>query len=147
MRNTEDQSIPESQWPCLCAAVRKAGRLLTRQYDRHLKPSGLKVTQYSMLANIGRNPGITVSDLATLLMMDQTTVTRNLALLDRDGLVKVEPDQDDRRVRRVWASARGTARLQEAKPLWDQAQQEVEQALSRSGVDSLLEVLGRLETE
>ena len=144
MKNKADQSIPASQWPCLCATVRKAGRVLTRRYDRHLKPSGLKVTQYSMLANIERNPGMTVSDLAGLLMMDQTTVTRNLALLYRDGLVRMEPDEGDRRLRRVWASARGAARLEEARPLWNQAQREVEQALSRHGVESLLEVLGRL---
>ncbi|MCB2185599.1 MAG: MarR family winged helix-turn-helix transcriptional regulator [Deltaproteobacteria bacterium] len=130
--------------PCLCAAVRKAGRRLTRHYDRRLEPSGLKITQFSMLANINRNPGLTVSDLAGLLVMDQTTVTRNLGVLVREGYVRLEPAETDRRVKRVYISGPGAAKLAQARPWWDQAQREVEETLGRQGAEGLLAILGKL---
>jgi DNA-binding MarR family transcriptional regulator len=78
---TGANKVQTSQYPCLCALIRKAGRILTKHYDQYLKPSGLKTTQYSMLANIAGNQGITVTELANLLLMDQSTITRNLRVL------------------------------------------------------------------
>ena len=131
-------------FPCLCAAVRKTGRVLTRKYEAHLKPSGLKVTQFSMLANIVRHPGISVSDLAGLLVMDQTTVTRNLGVLERSGYVRLETRPDDQRVRQVALTESGRAKVKEARPLWDRAQAEVEGLLGREDIDSLMISLRKL---
>ena len=140
----KDLAAKPKSFPCLCAAVRKTGRVLTRKYEAYLKPSGLKVTQFSMLATISRHPGISVSDLAGLLVMDQTTVTRNLGVLERSGYVRLEPRPDDQRVRQVALTDTGRVKVKEARPLWDRAQEEVEGLLGREDIDSLLQYLRRL---
>lgn len=139
--------IPSAQtsgYPCICAVMRKAGRILTGRYDRCLKPSGLKVTQYSMLANIERNPDISVSELAALLVMDQTTVTRNLRVLEKLGFIMPEPDITDQRIKRVRISAAGTSKMDEARPLWKEAQSETEEILGRQNIEGLLDSLRKL---
>jgi len=118
--------------------------VLTRRYDAHLKPSGLKVTQYSMMANIARNPGLTVSALAKLLVMDQTTVSRNLGVLEKAGYVCTKQETDDQRIRQVHLSDLGRTRLEQARPLWNQAQMEMEEALGREGLANLLEYFRQL---
>lgn len=117
---------------------------MTRKYDAYLKPSGLRITQYSMMANIVRNPGIAVSPLAELMMMDQTTVTRNLGVLEKSGYIHMERERGDRRIKRVHISELGAAKLEEARPLWNQAQTEMEESLGREGVTRLLEVFQKL---
>jgi MarR family transcriptional regulator, organic hydroperoxide resistance regulator len=132
------------EYPCLCAVVRKTGRVLTRKYDRHLRPSGLKVTQYSMLANIIRNPGIAVSELARVLFMDQTTVTRNLRVLEKSGYVHLEAEETDYRVKRILVSDVGMTKMNEARPLWEKAQKEMSRVLGRKRIDMLLGSLGKI---
>lgn len=127
-----------SPYPCLCAGFRKAGRILTRKYDRYLKPSGLKVTQYSMLANIARNPDITVSELAELLFMDQTTVTRNLRVLEKCGYINMETETADHRIKRIQVSDMGTSKIREARPFWEKAQSEMEAILDSDSIKGLL---------
>jgi len=145
-RKTSPERAPAetSPLPCLCAATRRAGRVLTRQYDRHLKPSGLKITQYSMLAHIARHPGISVSELADLLWMDQTTVTRNLRVLERAGLIHLVPESTDHRIKRIQVTESGLSRMEAARPLWEQAQQETERVLGGDGIQGLLDGFGRL---
>ncbi len=142
--NPKHHPAEPSLYPCLCAVMRKAGRILTRRYDHHLKQSGLKITQYSMLANISRNPGIAVSELAELLLMDQTTVSRNLQILERSGYVHLDPDVADHRIKRIRISKRGISKMGEARPLWDQAQLEMERVLGREGIEGLLGSLSKM---
>jgi DNA-binding MarR family transcriptional regulator len=118
--------------------VRKASRILTRRYNHYLKPSGLKISQFSILANIARNPGITVSALAELLVMDQTTITRNLRVLERSGYIHLEPEATDQRIKRVQISSVGRSKIAVARPLWEKAQLETERLLGREGVEELL---------
>jgi MarR family transcriptional regulator, organic hydroperoxide resistance regulator len=131
-------AIKTSPYPCLCAAVRKVGRILTKRYDRYLRPSGLKITQFSMLANIARNPAITVSALAKLLFMDQTTVSRNLQVLEKSGYVYLELEPADLRIKRVQITEIGTSKIDEARPLWEKAQLDVQRSLGRQAIEGLL---------
>ncbi len=142
----DDHSPEAFQFPCLCAAIRRTGRILTKRYDSYLKPSGLKVTQFSMLANIIRNPGIAVSELADLLVMDQTTVTRNLQVLEKAGHIRLEPEEKDHRVKRVDVTDLGKAKVSEARPMWEKAQSDVLRILGREGIDGLLGRLAQLGT-
>jgi MarR family transcriptional regulator, organic hydroperoxide resistance regulator len=130
--------LQTSQYSCLCAGFRRAGRVLTKKYDYYLKPSGLKITQYSMLANIARNPDISVSRLAELLIMDQTTVSRNLQVLEKAGYVNMEAGATDNRVRKIQVSEKGVSKMKEAKPLWEKAQLDVEGILGSSGVTEIM---------
>lgn len=133
-----------SAYPCICAVMRKAGRILTGRYDRCLKPSGLKLTQYSMLANIERNPDMSVSELAELLVMDQTTVTRNLRVLEKLGYIRLGSDKNDHRIKRIRISQAGTSKMDEARPLWKEAQSETEEILGGKNIESLLDSLRKL---
>lgn len=140
----ENPLVESPQYPCLCAVTRKAGRILTRQYDEYLKPSGLKTTQFSMLANIARNPAITVSELAKLLAMDQTTVSRNLRVLEKSGYISMEPEKADRRIRRIEIAEPGVAKMIEARPLWEKAQMETERVLGRESIETLLSIFKKV---
>lgn len=144
--NTKPESRPveTSRYPCLCAVTRRAGRILTRQYDEYLKPSGLKTTQFSMLANIARNPAITVSELARLLAMDQTTVSRNLRVLEKSGYIRMEPEVADQRIRRIQIAERGMSKMMEARPLWEKAQTEMERVLGRENIETLLGIFKKV---
>lgn len=133
-----------SDLPCLCAASRKVSRIMTSKYNRHLKPIGLKVTQFSMLANIARNPGISVSALAKLLIMDQTTVTRNLKVLLKSDLVCLEPEAGDQRIKKVRLSEKGADILERGRKLWNLAQREIEEILGRDDTIKLLEYFKKL---
>jgi len=126
---------------CLCASLRKAARSVTLLYDARLKPSGLTITEYSMLANISRNPGGTVANLAKILVMDQTTATRNLQRLKKKGYVRLEASADDRRMKRVAIDALGADMLERARPLWLRAQEELAGKLGGLGFDLLLRSL------
>lgn len=127
--------------PCLCAALRKAARVVTKQYDEHLRQSGLRITQYSILANILRNPGISVSELARVMVMDQTTVTRNLQILKKQNYVFTRENADDQRVKSVCISELGRQVFERARPLWIEAQKEVEQDLGALGFDIFIQSL------
>ncbi len=127
-----------SQKPCLCASLRKATRVITRRYDEHLKPSGLKLTQYSALMNITRNPGVTVTELAKIMVMDQTTMTRNIQVLAKQGFLDIGVSGADQRAKVVSLSTAGQEKIEEASPYWAKAQQEMEQEFGALGFDKLL---------
>lgn len=133
---------------CTCLRIRKAARLVSQIYDRRLEPAGLTTTQFSLLAHLKAHPGIGVGALAERLVMDPTTLTRNLRPLERRGLVAVEPDPRDRRSRRLSLTGAGQEALLTARPLWERAQRQVRQALGEketAGLHAALDdVLERL---
>ena len=106
---------------CVCGNLRKASRLISQIYDEFLKPSGLKATQFALLMTIKGVGRVTISKLAKWTVMDRTTVTRNLKLLEKKGLVKTEPGED-KRERVVTITDRGIDALMSANPLWEEAQ-------------------------
>ena len=75
---------------CNCFAVRSAARHVTQLYDQLLAPVGLRVTQFSILAKLERKGPLTINVLADDLVMDRTTLGRNIRPLERDGLISVE---------------------------------------------------------
>ena len=107
---------------CTCFRLRSLTRRVTRLYDQVLAPSGLTVTQYSLLAHALRQDAApTVSELAQQLFTDRTTLTRNLKPLVDAGLVNVG-DGADARSKAVRVTARGRSAFQAARPLWKEAQ-------------------------
>lgn len=110
---------PES---CNCLALRQAARHVTQFYDQFLAPAGLRATQFSILARLRRLGPMTISALAAELVMDRTTLGRNLQPLEREGLVVVVPGRTDRRSREVRLTDTGAERLQTAIEGWVKAQ-------------------------
>lgn len=122
---------------CACFNLRKASRVMTQHFDEVLKPSGLLVTQFTILAAVAIAKSATVNELAKMLVMDRTTLTRNLKPLEREGWLKSEPGQDQR-TRIIALTEAGEAVLAKALPLWKQAQSMVEKALGQQRWNTLL---------
>ena len=120
---------------------------MTALYDRELAPTGLRLTQYSLLATLrreGKDAGVAVSDLAAAMDMDRTTLTRNLRPLLDQGLVGIGADPADARVRRVLITAKGRALFVEAMPHWRAAQDFVNRTLGEDSVGALHDWLDRV---
>ncbi|AFY90222.1 MAG: hypothetical protein CLLPBCKN_005798 [Chroococcidiopsis cubana SAG 39.79] len=122
---------------CTCFNLRKATRVVTQFFDEQLKPSGLLITQFTILVAIAQAGSGTINDLADLLVMDRTTLTRNLKPLEREGFVAIQPGED-RRIRVVSLTAKGRNALAVALPLWERAQTSVIDGLGQQQWNSLL---------
>jgi DNA-binding MarR family transcriptional regulator len=122
---------------CACFNVRKAARAITQLYDDVLRPSGLRVTQFSILAVTKRLGPVTVTRLAEETVTDRTTLTRNLKVLSQQKLVRIVPG-DDRREREVSLTDRGRAAVAQAYPMWKDVQAQVAQRLGRERFRRLL---------
>ena len=86
----------ERRSSCVCSALRVVSRAVTQLYDEALQPSGLRVTQFSTLATIAPRGEATPRQLECMLVIDQTTLTRSLNLLERDRVIERVPHPDRR---------------------------------------------------
>jgi DNA-binding MarR family transcriptional regulator len=107
---------------CTCLAVRQAARRVTQFYDQHLAPTGLRTTQFSILAKLRRLGETTINGLAAEMVMDRTTLGRNVLPLEREGLISIQPGRTDRRSKTVKLTSEGLKRLGEAREGWRAAQ-------------------------
>jgi DNA-binding MarR family transcriptional regulator len=126
---------------CAAGTLRRANRIVSRLYDSFLKPSGLKATQYTLLRVLSARGPLSVNQLATSLVMDRTTLARDLKPLERDGFVKTSIDSSDNRVRLAAITEQGRARLEQAQPLWQEAQKHMVQVLGEDRLIGLIEEL------
>jgi DNA-binding MarR family transcriptional regulator len=108
--------------------VRQAARHITQFYDQFLAPSGLRTTQFSILAKLRRLGPMTINVLAAEMVMDRTTLGRNILPLERDGLIAVEQGSRDRRSKELRVTAAGEAHFRAATKGWAQAQRQFEKA-------------------
>ena len=91
-----EQSRGVDPTPCNCLALRQAARHISQLYDQHLAEVGLRTTQYSILAKLGRLGAMPISKLAATMVMERTALSRAIGPLERDGLVKVGAGPDGR---------------------------------------------------
>jgi DNA-binding MarR family transcriptional regulator len=112
---------------CNCLALRQASRYITGVYDQALNGTGLRVTQFSILYKLSALGPMTVNQMSVELVMDRTTLTRNLKPLERDELVTTGPSEHDKRERVISLSPAGKAKVKAMLPLWRKAQQAFEQ--------------------
>src|SRR6516225_4932013 len=107
---------------CTCLAVRQAARHITQFYDQYLTPVGLRTTQFSILAELKRLGPTTINALANELVMDRTTLGRNILPLEREGLISIVPGRSDRRSKELQLTNPGIERLHAARKGWREAQ-------------------------
>src|SRR6266446_6542285 len=124
---------------CSCTALRKASRRISQLYDTALAPSGLKTTQRAILGQISRSEPTTVGALAVALVMDSGALAHTLKPLERDRLVAIEIDPDDRRNRLITLTAKGRAKLAETDVLWAKAQRGFEIAFGSAESEAFRE--------
>jgi DNA-binding MarR family transcriptional regulator len=126
--DTQMQKIAMDMSACTCANLRKAARVVTKIYDAALQSTGLKATQFTVLATLVKRGGTPLTRLAEALVMDRTTLTRNLKPLVRRGLICIEQEVDQR-VRRVSLTRDGKHLFESARPGWEQAQSRIVESL------------------
>ncbi|MEE9611620.1 MAG: MarR family winged helix-turn-helix transcriptional regulator [Desulfatiglandales bacterium] len=125
---------------CACANLRKAARVVTQLYDEIIRPSGLRGTQFGLLMATRALGPVTVTKLADKAMMDRTTLARNLRLLEKKGLIRIEPGEDQR-MREVTLTNQGYETLTKALPFWEKAQARIVEGLGEERLNNLLENL------
>ena len=126
---------------CVCFNIRKSARALTQLYDEALRPTGLRATQFTLLVATRVMGTATISSLAKGLVMDRTTLTRNLKPLEKQGFIRVMPGKEDRREREITLTLGGQEILSEAFPLWKSVQQSVVESLGKRRVTRLMKDL------
>ncbi|MGO8812262.1 MAG: MarR family winged helix-turn-helix transcriptional regulator [Candidatus Sulfotelmatobacter sp.] len=131
IRNAGPRRDTAVQLPCACANVRRAARVVTQLYDDALRPSGLRATQFTLLQSLTLAPETSQKDLAGLLGIDSTTLTRTLSLLRRKGWLRAETGADRRELRLTLTPA-GQREYQRVLPYWQSAQKRLRQALGEA---------------
>ena len=126
--------------PCLCGALRQASRAVSRLYDEEFRGIGLRTTQYSLLQLLRRSGDVRQRDLAGLTLHDETSLTRSLRPLVDAGWVAARTGED-RREKWFTITADGVAKLEEARPVWEQAQARIQALLPEGAWRGLMEIL------
>lgn len=126
---------------CHCTLLRKASRRVSKLYDLALAPTGLKITQHAILAQIRRAQAITVGKLAEALVMDAGALAHTLKPLERDGFTTTMTDPLDRRSRLISLTPAGLAKLVETDLLIEKAQRSFEAAIGKAETQVLRDAL------
>jgi DNA-binding MarR family transcriptional regulator len=126
---------------CNCLAVRQAARYITQFYDRYLAAAGLRTTQYGILSRLKRQGAMSINSLAAELVVDRTTLGRNVRPLERDGLIAIESDPSDRRSKILRLTKAGDARFRTAQKHWAGAQKRFERVYGGRQASQLRESL------
>jgi len=130
---------------CACGRLRRATRALTQLYDDLMAPSGLRVTQFSLLRTLEREGTSRMSDLAQVHMLDRTALSRNLDPLVERGLVAIVTGRDAR-TREVSLTRAGDRAIRGAEPHWKRAQARVAATLGTTKLNALIATLREIET-
>lgn len=128
---------------CYCINLRRAANAVTDMYDRVLQPIGLTVNQYSLLINISRLNICSVSDLASYVGLERTTIVRSLKPLFKLGYIE-DVSEKGHRSRKLKVTKMGQQLLEQGKILWGTAQTELEQKIGKEKLEQLSGILAQL---
>jgi len=126
---------------CYCSLLRTATRRVGSVYDDALSPLGINIAQYSLLRLIEHRQPVSFTELGRVAELDRSTVGRNVRVLERMGLVETGRGENDQREAVVRLGVSGRQMLEEAAPLWDGCQREIETRLGAANVKALREIL------
>lgn len=141
MANFDPDAVKACAQTCAASNVRRTSRAVTKLYGQCMATTGLEPTQYSLLVACSLTGGATVSKLADAFVMDRSALARNLAIMEKRGLVKVKPGED-RRTRKVTFTPFGELTLANAMPHWREAQNTIE---TQFGAERLRKLLSELQ--
>ena len=133
---------PPAPLQCNCAAIRQAARHVTRHYDQHMAPVGLRSSQFSVLTKLKRMGPLKINALAAAMGMDRTTLGRNLLPLERDGLVSIGQCPDDLRSKEVTLTPAGAEKQRAGLKHWQAAQAAFEQSFGAKRSAELRALMG-----
>ena len=128
---------------CYCINSRRLSNLITNKYDKHLQEIKLTVNQYSLLVNINQLEICSVSDLAIYVGLERTTLVRTLKPLFDKKLIE-DISETTQRNRQIKITQIGKEILEKGKPLWKQAQKEIEDKIGKDNILVLSEIFSKL---
>jgi len=120
---------------CACSALRRTSRAVTQHYERHFRGSGLRATQFTVLATLAQTGPLSISELSAKLGLERTTLSRNLRLIENKGWVFATA-HNDQRVRKIALTSKGRKKAAGALPVWKRADASAETVLRRFGLQS-----------
>ncbi|QIG49583.1 winged helix-turn-helix transcriptional regulator [Nordella sp. HKS 07] len=132
--------ISDARWVarhCAGLNIRLAARQITRFLDRKLAETGLSLAQFGLLTHIASAADDTIGALAERSGLDQSTLSRNLRILEKAGLIEIAAVEADLRRRAVWLTERGALRLEEAMPAWREADQTLSEIITPQRIEEL----------
>ncbi|QDC09993.1 MarR family transcriptional regulator [Oceanicola sp. D3] len=129
---------------CLCLRAQRAARQLARVFDEVFRPLNLTNGQFSLLMSLNRPAPPRLTDLTGQLGMDRTTLTASVKVLERRGLMRQEPDEKDKRAKRLLLTADGRALLKQAVPIWRETHARIEADLERITAHEMRDGLDQL---
>ncbi len=139
---TTETDVAECQ-ACLCLASRRAARAITRLYERHLRPHGIRATQFTALVVLRLGGPMTIGEIASKIGVERTTLSRNLTRLEAQGWVTVASGDEDARSRIIEITDRGRAMLGTALPAWRAAQRAAVAAVGGDGAEAFRNLAGK----
>jgi DNA-binding MarR family transcriptional regulator len=128
---------------CACSNLRRSARLVTQHYNAKFEASGMNAMQFTILGTLHALGGLGLGALAEEVTLDPSTMTRNLAVLEKRGWVQIKPGAD-RRERRAVLTAKGKRSLAKAYPAWLDAQRELSEPFGAGRYQALLGSLREL---
>lgn len=128
---------------CYCTSIRWATRKITALYDAALEPVGVNVAQWGLLCRLEKAPvrPLSIHDLAKRSELEQSTVGRNVRVLEKHGFVELGESIEDRRAATILLTGKGLAALEQGAPLWENAQRQVEEMLGSQTASTLRSIL------
>lgn len=136
-------TIQKRKTSCYCINSRRLSNLITNKYDKYLQEINLTVNQYSLLVNINQLEICSVSDLANYVGLERTTLVRTLKPLFDKKLIE-DISETTQRNRQIKITQKGKEVLEKGKPLWKQAQKEIEDKIGKDNILVLSEIFSKL---
>lgn len=146
MGNDKNSLLNIAAIPSVCVAynLRRVSRQVTKFYQEKINVSGLQGTQFPLLLAIKLNQPISITELAGILTIDRTTLSRNLKLLEKKGNIFMGAQEQDNRQRTVALTAQGLELFDIALPLWQEAQDDIVSKFGKEKWDQMLKLLTQL---
>lgn len=128
---------------CTCFNLKKATRVVQNLFDEAFRTIGIKGTQFTVLSHIFSYGPITLTKLAEIMLLDRTTLARNLSPLEKKGFIEINPG-NDLRTRYIDITEKGRKVLSEALPLWEKTQERIKNDLGKEKWESMLSNISEL---
>ena len=129
---------------CSCNMTRKSARKITQFYENNLREAGIKPTQFSILATLANTGPIQLTQLANRLVLERTSLTRNLNVLERNTWIDIQPGEGDSRQRVVSLTRNGYKQLDCAIPYWQKAQKAIAKDMGQETITGLRTTLDEM---
>jgi DNA-binding MarR family transcriptional regulator len=124
--------------PCLCSSFRRTARALSQVYEEAMRPTGLRITQFTILQALARTGEVKQGRLGEILVMDSTSLTRTLRIMRQQGWI-AERRGEDQRERWLKLSKAGEAKLKIATATWEKVQARLQAKLGEAGWKSVMQ--------